>query len=139
MGFSLEQRVKLWRWGKILTIGKKNLGRGDNEIGSKVPYLFFKSGLRVVDVRCFDKAFWMIPPYQGHELEMKHLLIPPEELVKHLDMQAQFLAGGGIEKEWSEYLDLLNRAHELHQKQIEDGKFVGLTIQAAIITIAEKT
>lgn len=138
LGFSLELRVKLWRWDRILTVGKKKLGKGDNEIGPKVPNLFFRSGLRVVDVRCIDRAYWLIPPYQGRELELKHLLLPPEELVKHLDMRSEFLAGGGTEKEWNEYLSIMRKAHVIHQKQIKEKVFVSLTIQAATITIAEK-
>lgn len=139
MGLSLEQRGRVWRWDRILTIGKKKLGRGDNEIGSKVPYLFFQSGLRVVDVRCWDKTFWLIPPYQGHELEIKHLQLPPEEWVKHFDLRTEFLAGGGTEKEWSEYFNLMKKAHEIHQKQIKEGTFANLTFHAATITVAEKT
>ncbi len=138
LGFSLEQRAKLWRWDRILTIGKKKLGRGDNEIGSKIPYLFFKNGLHILDVRCFDNVFWLIPPYQGHELELKHLLLPPEDLVKHLDMRTEFLAGGGTEEEWSEYLNIMKKAHELHRKQIKEKTFVSSISQVATITIAEK-
>ena len=139
MGLSLEQRSKLWRWERILTIGKSKLGRGDNDIGLKIPYLFFKCGLRVLDVRCFDKVFWLIPPYEGHELELKHLLLPPDELAKHLDMQTEFLAGGGTKEEWEEYLSLMRRAHEITRKQTEEKSFVSSLFQVATITVAEKT
>lgn len=138
MNLSLEERVKLWRMDRILTIGKKKLGRGDNEIGTKVPHLFLKSGLRILDVRCLDSVFWLIPPYHGHELELKHLLLPPEELIKHLDMRTEFFAGGGIEEEWREYLRIMKRAHEIHQKQIEEKTFVSSLFQAVTITVAEK-
>jgi ubiquinone/menaquinone biosynthesis C-methylase UbiE len=138
MGFSLEERVKLWRWNCILTAGKKKLGRGDNEIGSKVPYLFFKSGLRVVDVRCLDRAFWMVPPYQGRELELKHMMLPPEFLVEKLDMRTEFLAGGGTENEWKEYFNFMKKLYEIRQQQIKEKTFVSSSLIGVIITIAEK-
>jgi ubiquinone/menaquinone biosynthesis C-methylase UbiE len=138
MSFSLEERMKLRRWNCILTAGKKKLGRGDNEIGSKVPYLFFKSGLRVVDVRCLDRVFWIIPPYQGKELELKHLMLPPEFLVEKLDLRTEFLAGGGTEKEWEEYFNFMKKLHEIHQQQIKEGTFVSSSSTTVIITIAEK-
>lgn len=138
MDLTLKERVKLWRWERILTVGKKKMGKGDNEIGLKVPYLFFKSGLRIVDVRCLDRVFWLVPPYQGHELELKHIMLPPESWVEKLDMRTEFLAGGGTEKEWSEYLSLMKKAHRIHQKQIKEKTFVGLWLTAATITIAER-
>lgn len=138
MDLSLAQRVKMWRWDRISTIGKKKLGRGDNEIGSKIPYLFFKSGLEVLDVRCSDRIFWLIPPYKGHELELKHLMLPPEEMVKHLDSKTEFLAGGGTDDEWKEYLSFLNKVWKLRKQQINEKQFTGAVFQAATITIAEK-
>lgn len=138
MGFSLEERMKLLRWDKILTVGKKKMGRGDNEIGSKVPYLFFKNGLRIVTVRCFDRVFWLIPPYQGNELELKHMMMPPESYVEKLDMHTDFLAGGGTEKEWSEYFNLMKKSHEIRKQQIKQKTFVSSIFTTIIITIAEK-
>lgn len=138
MDFSLEERVELLRWDKILTVGKKNRGRGDNEIGSKVPYLFFKNELRIVTVRCFDRVFWLIPPYQGNELELKHMMTPPESYVEQLDMHTDFLAGGGTEKEWSEYFNLLKKSHEIRKQQIKEKTFVSSIFTTIIITIAEK-
>jgi len=138
MNFSLEQRMKLWRWDKLLTIGKKKLGRGDNEIGSRIPCLFFNSGLRVLDVRCSDRVFWLIPPYKGHELELKHLMLSPEDVARQLDLKTKFLAGGGTDDEWKEYLSLMKRVQKVHKQQIEEKSFVSSVFQAAIITIAEK-
>lgn len=138
MSFSLEERCKLWRWERIMTVGKKRLGRGDNDIGLKVPYLFFKSGLRVLDVRCLDRVFWLIPPYEGHEMELKHLLLSPDEMFEQLDLKTEFLAGGGTEEEWCEYLRTTRRVYEITQKQVEEKAFVNSLFQVATITIAKK-
>ncbi len=136
--FSLDQRVKLWHWGRLLTIGKKKLGRGDNEIGLKIPYLFYNNGLDVLDVRCSDRVFWLIPPYEGRELELKHMLLPPEVTAEKLDLKSEFLAGGGTDEEWIEYIELLKRIQKVREQQIKEKSFVSSISQAATITIAEK-
>lgn len=138
VGFTLEERVKLWRWDRIVTLGKGKMGRGDNEIGTRVPYLFFRSGLRIVDVRCLDRVFWLVPPYAGKELELKHTMQPPECYVEKLGLRNQFFAGGGTEREWREYFNLMKKLHEIRLQQIKEKQYVGSTFTAAIITIAEK-
>jgi ubiquinone/menaquinone biosynthesis C-methylase UbiE len=139
VGFSLEDRVKQRRWNTILNEGKRKLGRGDNEIGPKVPVLFLRSGLKVVDVRLIDRAFWLVPPYEGRELELKHLMIPPEVMIEQLDMQKEFLAGGGLESEWNEFLAKAKEVYDVSKRQIGEKTFLNTTLQAATITVAEKT
>jgi SAM-dependent methyltransferase len=140
IGYSLEQKEKFWRWERILSIGKANLGRGDNEIGSKVPYLFYKSGLRIISVRCQDRTSWLIPPYQNpsNDLELKHFMMSPQALVEMLDMRTEFLKGGGTEAEWKEYLDLVQKEHEIRLQQIKEKTFVTVAQVPMIATIAEK-
>jgi len=140
LGFSLNDLAKMWYWEMVRALGKKKLGMGDDNIGSKVPYLFFKSGLRVVDVRCFDRVFWLIPPYQqeGNELELQLLMLPPEFLVEKLNMRTCFFAGGGTEEEWREYFNTMKRVHEISKEQVEKMKFAAVVIQTVVITIGEK-
>lgn len=138
MDFSLEKRVKLWRWDRMLSIGKKKMGRGEWEIGLKVPYLFFKSGLRIVDVRCLDRVFWLTPPYQSNKIQLKHMMLPPEFWVKIIDMRSQFLVGGGTEEEWAEYFNVMKNLHEIRQKQIKEKTFICSSLTGITITIAEK-
>jgi len=141
MNYSLEDRVRFKRAEMTVNLGKKKLGMGDNGVGAKMPYLFFQGGLSVIDVRCIDRVSWLIPPYrqEGNDLELKHLLIPPEELFDAVGIKPQFLAGGGTEQEWSEYVELLNKEHEVRRKQIQEGTYAGLYYGAILITIGEKT
>lgn len=138
MNLNIEDRSKLWRWERTIAAGKKKLGRGDNDIGLKIPYLFFKSGLRLLDVRCLDKVFWLIPPYEGHTLELKHLQMPPDKMIEQLDLKSEFIAGGGTEDEWREYFGLAQKAHEVTTKQIEEKTYVTCYSQVATISIAQK-
>lgn len=139
VSFSLEDRVKQWRWNMILNAGKRKLGRGDNEIGPKVPVLFVQSGLKVVDVRLMDRAFWLVPPCEGRELELKHLMIPPEVTIEQLDVHREFLAGEGSESEWNEFLAKVKEVYDISKRQIGEKTFLNITLQAATITVAEKT
>jgi hypothetical protein len=71
-------------------------------------------------------------------LELKHLLLPPDELIKHLDLRTEFIARRGTEDEWNEYLCIMKRAYEIQRKQIEEKVFVSSLLQVATITIGEK-
>ncbi len=138
MDLSLDDRCKMWRWERIMSAGKKKLGKGDNDIGLRIPHLFFTSGLRLLDVRCLDKVFYLVPPYEGHELELKHLLLPPEKMIETLDLKSDFVSGGGTEEEWLEYLRLAEKLFEVTAKQVENKTYISSMFQAATVTIAEK-
>lgn len=139
MNYSLEERVKFRRWELMMDFGKRKLRMGDNQIGSKVSYLFHKSGLRVIDIRSADRILWLIPPYQqeGDDLQLKHVAIPPESMAEIAELKPQFLAGGGSQQEWEEYLTMLKKEHEVRQEQIQEKTYVNAQIMAVVITIAE--
>jgi SAM-dependent methyltransferase len=138
--YSVDQRAKALRWEMIRKLGKKKLGKGDDDIGTKIPFLFCKAELRVTDVRSFDRVFWLIPPYQqeGNDLELEQALLPPEFYMEKLDTCKEFLAGGGTEEEYTEYLDLLKKEHEVRQRQVKEKTYVFSGTQALVITIGEK-
>ena len=138
LNLPLEKRLLLRKGDMLLNEGKRKLGKGDNEIGSKVPILFHNSGLRVLDVRSIDKVFWLIPPYTGHELELKHAAMPLDVWVEQLDLRNQFMAGGGTEDEWNKYYAVIKEAFEVQQQQIDTKTFISIVIPAATVTLAEK-
>lgn len=140
MNYSVDQRASFLRWEMMRKFGKKKLGKGDDDIGTRIPFLFFQAGLRVIDVRCFDRVFWLIPPYQqeGNDLELEQLLLPPEFYMEKLDTHKEFLAGGGTEAEFEEYFDLIKKEHEVRQRQINEKTYVSSVTQSLVITIGEK-
>ena len=138
LNLSIDERAKVWRWNLIMDAGKKKLGKGDNEIGPMVPHLFHKTGLKVVDVRSIDRIFWLIPPYEGHELEVKHMLIPADTYIAQATIQQDFLAGGGTEDEWKEFHALMLKTDEITRQQVTAKTFASAQIPAAVITVAEK-
>jgi len=140
MGYSLDDRVNFIRWEMMRKVGKKRLGKGDDDVGTKIPCLFLKNGLKVTGVRCFDRVFWLIPPYEqeGNDIELEQSLLPPEFYLETLDTHTEFMAGGGTEEEYKKYLDLMKKEYEIRQQQIKEKTYSSTIAQALIITIGEK-
>lgn len=140
MKYSVNQRVSFLRWEMLRKLGKKKLGKGDDDIGTKLPFLFYKEGLHITEVRTFDRVFWLIPPYQqeGNNIELEHVLLDPEFYMEKLDTRKEFLAGGGTEDEFKEYFDLVKKEHEVRQRQVKEKTYVSSVSQALVITIGEK-
>jgi ubiquinone/menaquinone biosynthesis C-methylase UbiE len=140
MNYSVNQRANSLRWELLRKNGKRKLGKGDDDIGTKIPLMFYKAGLRVTEVRCFDRVFWLMPPYQreGNDLELEQLLIPPDFYVEKLDMRGEFIAGGGTEEELKENLSLLRKEHEIRQRQVKEKTYISSVTQALVITVGEK-
>lgn len=140
MGYTVDDRAKFWRWELIRRRGKKKLGKGDDEIGSKLAPLFFENGLRVVDVRSSDRLFWLIPPYdrKWNDLELEQVLLSPEFYFEKLDTRAEFLTGGGTEDEFKEYLDLMKKEHAVRQQQVKEKTYVSSLAQAFVVAVGEK-
>ncbi len=103
-----------------------------------MPYFFFKSGLRVVDVRTTDRDSGWFHRYEGHELEIKHMLIPADTWIEQSGIREEFFAGGGTENEWKEYYALMIEADKITRQQVKDKVFTSSQVPAAIITVAEK-
>lgn len=140
MGYTVDEHSRFLRWEMLRKLGKRKLGKGDDDIGPKLPFMLFKSGLRVVDVRCFDRVFWLIPPYdrEGNDIELEQVLLPPEFYFEKLGTHNEFLAGGGTEEEYNEYLNLLKKEHEIRQQQIKEKTYISSLSQTLVIAIGEK-
>jgi len=138
LSLPLEKRLLLRKADMLIDEGKRSLGRGDNEIGSKVPILFHRNGLQILDVRVIDKVFWLIPPYEGHELELKQYAQSPEKWVEQLGIRDHFMVGGGTEEEWNEYYALTREIFDIQRQQIESASFASIAIVPATITVARR-
>jgi ubiquinone/menaquinone biosynthesis C-methylase UbiE len=104
-----EKRDEAWiqkyfRLARLLIQGKRNIGRGDDELGIRVPYLATVAGLDVFDVRLNDRVLHVIPPYrhpkQEDYLEFLKVYFEPDEdnssLTRIIDIMK---AAGGTEEE----------------------------------------
>jgi len=69
-----EKRDEAWiqkyfRLSRMLIQGKEIIGRGDDQLGIRVPYLATVAGLDVFDVRLNDRVLHVIPPYRHAKQE----------------------------------------------------------------------
>lgn len=92
---------EFYRISQITRKGKKALGRGDDEVGNRVPLLATNSGLDVFDMRLNDRALHMIPPYKHDKQKayaelMKQALAPDTSgsWLKNLIFEANPKLGG---------------------------------------------
>ncbi len=140
MHYSFDQRVSFLRWEMLRKLGKKKLGKGDDDIGTKIPFLFHQAGLSVVDVRSLDRILWLVPPYQreGNDIELEHVLFDPEFIMEKLDRHRDFLSGGGTEDEYREYIDLLKKENEIRRQQVEEKTYISSVAEILVITVGEK-
>ena len=83
-----EKRDEAWvqeyfRLARLLIRGKKAVGRGDDQLGIRIPYLATAAGLDVFDVRLNDRVMHVIPPYrhskQEDYLELLRVYFAPDE------------------------------------------------------------
>jgi hypothetical protein len=85
-------------------------------------------------------VFWLIPPYdkEGNDIELEQVLLSPEFYFEKLGTHDEFLAGGGTEKEYTEYLNSLKKEHEARQQQIKEKAYISSLTQTLVIAIGEK-
>lgn len=140
MNYSVNQRVTFLRWEMLRKLGKKKLGKGDDDMGNKLPFMFYRAGLRLIDVRSFDSVFWLVPPYEreGNDILLEQVLLSPEFYMEKLDTRKDFLAGGGTEQEIDEFYDLLKKEHVVRQRQVKEKTYISSVTQALVITVGEK-
>lgn len=95
---------KYFYLARLYMQGKQALGRGDDRLGNKVPYLAAAAGLDVFDVRLNDRALHVIPPYlhpkQKDYLELLNAQYAPDPNSEWLTQTIEAIrAAGGTEED----------------------------------------
>lgn len=106
-------------------LGRKELGRGDNQIGSKLPHLMSQLGLTDIGIRNIDRVFMIQPPYeteeQQHRLKMMKAHMGDEHHNEEMaDEREEFLAGGGDPVEWDAYVGIVEQRRLIWKRQLEN-------------------
>jgi ubiquinone/menaquinone biosynthesis C-methylase UbiE len=129
---SVEEELLMKKLALIGNKGRMKLGRGDWNIGPKVPIMMKKLGLVEIDARNNDNVNIVQPPYetakQKHGLEMaKHFLgirrDRKERSFWKNRQKEEFLAGGGELKEFERAWKIYNRIRRTCRRQIERGTY----------------
>ena len=65
--FSIEDELLLKKNALICHKGRIKLGRGDNQIGIKIPFIMKKGGLKDIGIRINDQVTYLEPPYETEQ------------------------------------------------------------------------
>ena len=125
----IEEQLLLAKVVIISNKGRIKLGQGDNSIGTRVPRMMNKLGLKDIGIRLNDRVFYLEPPYedrlQKHSLEsVKKELLDEKRRKVFMDRgKKEFLAGGGNADEFDRYRKINDRVMSILRQQIEDGEY----------------
>lgn len=130
-----------YRISQLYTKGKQALGRGDDQVGVRVPLLSIQAGLDVYDVRLNDRALHVFPPYhhekQRNYLELAKTANAPDPNGKWLGLTTEtILAGGGTVEDARWYYAAIDSAGIV--QAIEEGTYTATSSIALYLTFARK-
>lgn len=126
---SFEDFILMAKINYYLVLAKKQAGKGDNSIGSRVPQLLMQAGLGEIDMRSNDqiklytsespaakiraskaRSIQGIKFYTKLENDPKELAKHKKSTAKHLnDQEKEFLSAGGKIKDFESYRELFQR------------------------------
>ncbi|MBD3235000.1 MAG: methyltransferase domain-containing protein [candidate division Zixibacteria bacterium] len=108
--------------------GRLKLGKGDYNIGVKIPHIMKELGLDDIDIRLNDQVCFVEPPYES-EMETeyignrkKHFITEQFEFELE-ETKKEFIAGGGDPQEFEEFRKLAIRRRDVIKQQLDDGNF----------------
>jgi len=132
---------EFYRISQIIRKGKKALGRGDDEVGNRVPLLATNAGLDVFDMRLNDRALHMIPPYRHDKQKayaelMKQALAPDTSGSWLKNLTEMIQAGGGTETDAQWMYHAVDEAAQL--KALEGGTLTMMSAFTLYLTFARK-
>ncbi len=108
--------------------GRIELGKGDLNIGVKIPRMMKELGLTDIDIRLNDRVYFIEPPYES-EMEKEYIgnrkkHFTTEQFEFELDeTKKEYIAGGGDPQEFEAYRKLAVRRRDLIKQHLDDGSF----------------
>lgn len=125
---SLEVKLFLRKITFLSYEGRKKLGKGDCQIGSKLPLMMTQLGLTEIGIRSCDRVGVVIPPYEGEEQQHRVKNIrrhwEPGHYEEELtEVEAEFKAGGGDPEEFQRYREIVREIRRVGLAQLDRGEF----------------
>ncbi|GAA4400893.1 hypothetical protein GCM10023187_14520 [Nibrella viscosa] len=138
-----EKLSEQGRLGQLIVKGYRVLGQGDMQLGGRVPFLAYKAGFRIADVRINDHVTHAFPPYNRMADRMAlEELQGWEAMAKEPSYRAFLIeameAGGGTEAD----VEALLKLFPSHTPEVLAGQtdfaFLWLINPVLLVTIAHK-
>ena len=124
--FDLDTILLFTKVSLICRQGRLKLGKGDFNMGSRVPHLMKESGLIDIDLRMNDRVFYLEPPYetplQKHRLKgIKGRWLNDKNYRFMLDeSREEFLAGDGDPDELERFVKICEDIRKMISEQLEN-------------------
>ncbi len=125
---TLKERMFWFKARVIWFEGRKQLGKGDYGIASKVPKMMADAGLIGIDCRCNDKSWFIQPPYETEA--QRYQLNKMRENLEERDEEGEkrwwaeykecFIAGGGSLSTYYRIRKLAEKMRETNREIILD-------------------
>jgi SAM-dependent methyltransferase len=109
--------------------GRKKLGRGDQSIGNKIPYMLGELGMREIGIRMNERVHFVQPPYESEEQQHRLKMMMKQHMDKGereywiKEGREEFKAGGGNLADYTRWIKLMDRFRAAAKKQYEKGEF----------------
>lgn len=140
----LEEELLLMRGILQYHRGRRKLGRGDNNIASKVPTMMKRLGLTGIGVRTNDLPYHVASPYedevQRSQLEVSKRFYEDEEgyLMWRGAEKEAILAAGSTPREYDDYRRLVDRQTAILREQLRNGQYSACKVSHFYISKGRK-
>lgn len=141
---TVAEAVRHFRLARLYIEGKKHLGRGDDTLGVRLPFLMHDLGLTILDVRKNDRAWHAFPPYHKEsEQRARDAMLDFSEALSDETkqwMSENIRAGGGSDEDVAAYLAMVDDAvvKARTRDAVEQGCYRVLSSYTFYLTIARK-
>ncbi len=125
---SIEMFLLDFKISLIANKGRIKLGLGDNNIGVQIPHMMSELALIDIDARINDEVWFIEPPYKGEKQQYRFKMLKRNMLDdKHTKFfkeqeRKEFIAGGGVVKEFEKYYKIVDKLKPKIKKQFKEGK-----------------
>ncbi len=127
--WEIEEQLLLAKYTLLSNRGRIKMGRGDMSIGSQVPRMMSKLGLRDIDIRMNDRVQFLEPPYESPRQQQLLKMIKANWLQDDKRKywqereREEFLTGGGTPEEWEGIVAMVDKVTPIYKQQLTDGEF----------------
>ena len=127
--FSMEEELLLKKNALICHKGRIKLGRGNNQIGIKVPFIMKRAGLKDIGIRINDQVTYLEPPYETEQQKislekLKKFFLDKKSYNQLLKRnEEEYFAGGGNKEEHEQILKFSNKIRTKLFKQLQNNEY----------------
>lgn len=137
-----DEWYRLWQ---LCVVGKRRLGKGDDTVCVRIPFLARDAGLEVIDVRLNDRVMHALPPYKtsGERADLAQARAfnsQPADSQFRAELTTWLHAGGATTTDIERFFELWDNPRIKHDilQAIDDGHYAVVCGQLVYLTFGRK-